>query len=383
MSRRALFIASSTLGGLGAIGLVIGFLTEPTQAAFSYLTAWLYAVSIAIGGLIFLMIGHATRAQWVIVFRRFTEAIAATLPVLAIGFIPIALTMPLLYAWVDPSPALGHDTLVKIAHEAPYLNVAFFLVRAAVFFGIWSGIGALLTLWSSRLERDEARNLYRLRALSCAGLPVVGLTLMFASFDWLMSLTPTWFSTVFGLMYFSGGFVAALSLVAVIARDARRAPVVAASIHPSHTGALGRMMFAFLCFWAYMELAQGLIIWIANKPDEVPWYVARGAGAWGSVFAVLVVGHFALPFFVLLSKPFKRHPTLLALAGWWLLAMHYVDMYWLVMPVLHPTFTFHWLDVAAPLAIVGLPTAFATARTRVPIATGDPRFAHALRYEGS
>ncbi len=172
-------------------------------------------------------------------------------------------------------------------------------------------------------------------------------------------MTPAWYSTVFGLLYFSGGFVAALSLVAVIARDARRDPSVAASIHASHTGALGRLMFAFLVFWAYMEFSQGLIIWIANKPDEVPWYVLRGAGAWGAVFATLLIGHFFAPFFVTLSKPFKRKPTPLALVGWWILLMHYVDIYWIVMPILHHAFQFHWLDVAAPLAVVGFATAFA------------------------
>ncbi len=223
----------------------------------------------------------------------------------------------------------------------------------------------------------------RVRTLASVGLPAVGLTLTFAAFDWLMSMTPAWYSTIFGLLYFSGGFMAALALIAVIARDARRDPRVAASIHASHTGALGRMLFAFLVFWAYMELSQGLIIWIANKPGEVPWYVARGAGAWGSVFAVLVIGHFAIPFFVLLSRSLKRRPTPLALAGWWLLLMHYVDVYWIVMPILHTTFAFHWLDVAAPLSVVGIATAFATARIHRPLATDDPRFAAALRYEGS
>ena len=132
-----------------------------------------------------------------------------------------------------------------------------------------------------------------------------------------------------------------------------------------------------------MEFSQGIIIWIANKPDEVPWYVARGAGAWGDMFTVLVVGHFAIPFFALLSRPLKRRPTLLAIAGGWILAMHYVDVYWLVMPILHPRFALHWLDLAAPLAVLGFAIAFAAARTRVAIANDDPHFSTALTYEGS
>ncbi len=346
------------VGAVGAVGVVIGFAIAPEQAAFSYLTAWAYAVSLALGALIFLMIGYAIGARWVIVFRRFTEGVVATLPLLALMFVPIALSLPWLYRWIEAPTA--------------YLDVPFFLVRAAVYFAIWIAIGELLVRLGDRVK-----------ALATAGLPVIALTLTFAAFDWLMSLTPEWSSTVFGLLYFSGGFVGALALIAVIAWRARGVELVARSIHASHTGALGRLMFAFLVFWAYMEFSQGVIIWMANKPDEVPWYVARGAGAWGAVFAVLLIGHFAIPFFALLSRALKRRPLLLAIAGAWLLAMHYVDIYWLVMPVLHPTIALHWLDLAAPLAVLGTAISFATWRTRSPMADGDPQFAAALAYEGS
>ncbi len=374
MTRRTLLVASLIAGGVGTIGLVIGFATEPTQAAFSYLTAWAYALSIALGALIVQLIGHATGARWFIVFRRLVEAIVSTLPVLALGFVPIALTLGHLYPWVDPSPALGHEALVRAAHRAPYLNVPFFLVRAVVFFAVWIALAELLSRWTRR--RDD-----RLRALACAGIPAVGLTLTFAAFDWVMSLTPSWISTIFGLLYFSGGFVGALALMPVLARGARRVPVVAANIRPGHYGAVGRLLFAFLVFWAYMEFSQGVIIWIANKPDEVPWYVVRGAGAWGDTFAFLLIAHFGVPFFALLSRPLKRDATLLAIVSAWLLVMHYVDIYWIVMPVLHHACAFHWLDVAAPLAVLGLVTAAATARTRTAIALDDPRLAHAAEYD--
>ncbi len=383
MSKRALLIASLVLGALGTAGMIVGFVTEPTQAAFSYLTAWVFAVSIALGGLIFLMIAHATQGKWFVVFRRFGETIVASLPLLALAFIPVALCLGRIYVWIDPPVSLGHEALATIAHKAPYLNPAFFIVRTGIFFALWIGVAELLTRWAARADRDVPAHLYRLRALACGALPAVALTLTFAAFDWLMSMTPLWYSTVFGLLYFSGGFVAALAVIAIVARDARRVPIVAETIHPSHTGALGRLLFAFLVFWAYMEFSQGLIIWIANKPGEVPWYVTRGAGLWGGVFAVLLIGHFALPFFALLSKPLKRKPTPLALVGWWLVLMHYVDIYWIVMPIVHPALSFHWLDVAAPLAVVGFATAFAVARSRGPIATDDPRFAPAVRYEGS
>jgi hypothetical protein len=385
MTRRRLIGLAGAIGAVGAVATVIGFVTAPTQAAFSYLTAWSFALSIAIGALIFQMIGHAVDARWTIVFRPFTEAIAGSLPVLAVLFVPIAASVGALYPWAAPAGAtIDAEVQAQLAHRAPYLNVAFWVIRAVAFLALWIAIDELLVRWGTRFGR-QPRTITRARALSAAGLPAIGLSLTFAAFDWLMSLTPLWHSTIFGLLYFSGGFVAALSLVAVIARGARRVPEVAASIHGSHTGALGRMMFTFVVFWAYMEFAQGFIIWIANKPEEVPWYIARGAGAWGGVFALLVIGHFAAPFFALLSRPLKRRPTALAAIGGWLVAMHYVDVAWLVMPVLHRAPVLHWLDVAAPCAVLGLTTAVTCARrrTRSAIATDDPRLAAAIAYEGT
>jgi hypothetical protein len=381
--RRVIVIAGA-IGAAGAVATAIGFALDPTQAAFSYLTAWAFALSIAFGALVFLMMGHAIDASWTIVFQRFTEAVAASLPALAVLFAPIALAARWLYPWIAPPATLDPESLQRLAHQAPYLNLGFWLGRAAGFLALWIAIGELLARWGRRAARDP-RCLGRARAVSAALLPAVGLTVTFAAFDWLMSLTPLWYSTIFGLLYWSGGFVGALSLIAVIARGARRAPAVAASIRGSQTGALGRMMLAFLIFWGYMEFSQGLIIWIANKPDAVPWYIARGAGGWGGVFAVLVVCHFALPLFALLNKPLKRRPTLLAIAGAWLVAMHYVDVYWLVMPVLHGTLAIHWLDLAAPCAVLGLAPAAAAARARRRPAVADdhPRFAAAVTYEGT
>ena len=375
-TRPRLVIAAGAIGVVGAIATAIGFATEPAQAAFSYLTAWTFALSIAIGALIFLMIGHAIDARWTVVFQGISEAVTGSLPALAVLFVPIALAAYHLYPWLSPPAGLPAESLERLAHKAPYLDLAFWVIRAAVYFALWIAVDELVALWSRRGMQARAR------ALSAAGFPAVGLTLTFAAFDWLMSLTPLWYSTIFGLLYFSGGFVAALALVAVIARCV---PPSTVEIRPPHAGALGRLTFAFLVFWAYMEFSQGIIIWIADKPDEVPWYIARGAGGWGGAFAVLVIGHFALPFFALLSRPLKRRPTLLALVGGWLVVMHYVDVAWLVMPVLHPQLSLHWLDLAAPCAVLGLATAATAARprSRLAVATGDPRLAAAAHYEGT
>jgi hypothetical protein len=375
VTRRGLVRGAALAGGAGAIATVIGFVVAPTQAAFAYLTAWTFALSIAIGALIFALIGHAVGARWVIVFRRFTEAIAGALPALALLFAPIAGFADRLYPWVAPSPALDAETRARLAHKAPYLNLPFWTIRAVGFLVLW----AVLAEAIARLARDP-RTLGRARALSAAGLPAVMFSVTFAAFDWLMSLTPLWYSTIFGLLYVAGGFVAALALIAVVARGARQRPAIAAMIRAPHTGALGRLVFAALVFWAYLEFSQGFLTWIANKPDEVPWYLARGAGGWGAVLAVLAVGHFALPFAALLPRAAKRRPTWLAIAGAWLVAMHYLDVAWLVMPVLHATPTLSWLDLAAPVAVLGLCTAVAAARARI---AADPEIADAIAYEGT
>jgi hypothetical protein len=389
VSRRRVIAGAAIAGAAGAVAMTIGFAREPAQAACSYLTAWTFALSIALGALIFLMIGHAVGARWTIVFQRITEALVGGLPALAVLFVPIAASVAVVYPWASPeaSAALargGAEAAAKLAHKAPYLDVTFWLIRAAGFFALWIAVGELLARWGRRAAIDPAARV-RARMLSAAALPAIGLSLTFAAFDWLMSLTPLWYSTMFGLAYFAGGFVAALSLIAAIAWPVRRVAAAAAAIRGGHTGALGRMMLAFLGFWAYLELSQGLIIWIADKPDEVPWYVARGAGAWGGVLAVLVIGHFALPMLPLLSRSLKRRPAVLAILGGWIVAMHYVDVYWLVMPVVHRAPAIHWLDVAAPCAVLGLTTAAAMARsrTRAVIASEDPRLAAAIAYEGS
>lgn len=315
MRRTAVAIAA-----LGAVGLALGFAHAPRDAAFAYLTAWTFALTIALGALILAMIGHVAGARWILALRPITSAITSALPVLAVLFVPVALAAPVLYAWVDPVEP-------RLAHKAAYLNLPFWTIRAAGFLLLWATLGELLR----RLPADRAR------AVSAVALPAVGLTLTFGAFDWVMSLTPLWSSTMFGLIYFAGGFVAALALIAAVSPP---------------SSAVGRMVLGFVIFWAYLEFSQGFLIWIADKPEEVPWYIARGAGGWGTVLAGLAIGHFALPVVALLSRAAKQTRVLTVIGGW-LVAMHYVDVAWLILPVRDATPALHLVDVAAPLSVIG------------------------------
>ena len=289
--------------------------------SFAYLTAWAFALSIALGALIFVAIAHATQARWMRTYLPMAGRLTGTLPVIALLFVPIALSLDTLYPWTDLSRFHGED-LAKLVHKARWLSPTFWIVRSVIYLAILGTFGELL------IRRPS-------RALACAALPVLALTLTFGAFDWLMSLTPLWYSTIYGLTFWGGGFVGALALLAVLTRADSR---------------LGRLLFAMLVFWAYLEFSQGVIIWLANKPDEAVWYVARGAGAWSGVFAVLGLAGFALPFLVLMPAAVKARPRVLAVIGAWLVAMHYLDIAFLIMPSAHRGFVV-W-DVLAPLIVL-------------------------------
>ena len=342
----------------GAIAVAIGFAVDPTQAAYAYLTAWAFAITLALGALIFIMIGHAMTAKWTVLFQRQGELVVGALPILAVLFIPIAVWAPHIYPWLHPVHG-DPEAAMRAAHRAAWLDLPFWIIRAACFLGFWIYIG-------ERMRRRPSA------VFACAMFVPLGLTLTFAAFDWLMSLEPDWISTVYGLIFFAGSLVGACALIAAMTRTTGEA-----------TAAVARFIFGFLIFWLYVEFAQGFIIWIANKPDEVPWYVTRAAGGWGVLLLMLFLGGFVVPFFSLLPYNLSRDPRWVAAVGAWLVVLHYLDIYWLVMPALHPLPEIHWLDIAAPAAVLGISTVFALVRRPPAFADNDPRVKLARVYQGN
>lgn len=373
---------SLALAAIGAVGLVIGAFVNPPQLFYAYLTAYAFAVSIAGGALIFLMIGHAMNAGWPVVVRRLTETIVASLPLLALLFVPLLFGLHSLYPWTRPE-TLGEEGMRSVMAKRPYLEVPFFVVRSAIYLAVWVVIGGLLRRWSLARDADPGiESSGKMRALSAGALPAVAVTFSFASFDWLMSLTPTWFSTMYPVYWFAGGFVAALALLVLLtfaAQDGGWLP----EISLPHYYALGRMLLAFVIFWAYAAYFQFFLIWITDRPDEVTFFADRVRGPWRVLTVVLVVLQFVAPFFALLSYRLKHRPRQLAFVAAWVLAAHYLDVHWLVMPAVRPRAPFHWLDLAALLAVGGACTAFSATRLRgraiVPL--NDPELPRALRYE--
>jgi hypothetical protein len=350
MNRR--FVRGSLV--VGAVGLLlcaVGLLVAPRQAYFSWLFAWGFAASLALGALILVLMFNAANGRWFLLFRRLAEAMAGSLLPLALLFVPIFFGLGHLYPWAAAGAPADEHVAHALAHKQAYLNGPFFVVRALVIFAFFAIVVLVLRRASLRQDTDgDIALVTRQRVFSSAMLPPVAIALTFGAIDWFMSLSVTWYSSVYGIYYWAGGFVGAIGLLVIVARRAE-----VPGVRPAHYYALGRLLLAFTIFWTYIAYAQGFIIWIGNKPEEVTWYVLRTHGSWAAVAIVLLFAHFVIPFFVLLLRFLKYQPRRLAIIGGWILAAHLIDVYWIVMPELHVEgFRPHWLDLAALAAVLGL-----------------------------
>jgi len=379
-------VGLATVVAAAGLGLTLagGLLFDARRALFSYLVAFVYWVGIAVASLILLSAFHASSARWPVVLRRFLETVPRSLPIFVVLFVPVALGMKHLFPWVDPH-ALEGELLHLVEHKAPYLNTSSFLLRAALYFVVWIAIARILRAWSVRQDTEGGVALTKWQhRLGAGSLPFLALTMTFAAFDWMMSLDPKFFSTIFGVYWFAGSFVCAFA-VTIIAGAATRDDPTAFGHHMSveHFHSLGKFLLAFTAFWAYVAFSQFMLIWIADIPEEVPWYILRIDGGWLWVGLFLAAFHFLAPFFLLLSRDLKRNPKALSLVAGWLLVAHWVDLYWLVMPHLHAGGPRPWLfDLTAFVGVGAAAVAFTVLRMRgtanVPVR--DPHLEESLRY---
>ncbi len=364
--------------GLAALAASFGLgLGDGRQLFHSYLVAWLFGLSLALGGLFFVLLQLVTRAGWSVAVRRLAEHTAGTLGLFLVLFVPLALSLGELYPWAGPEAGVE----VHGQHLRPDL----FLARSLAYLASW----ALIAGWVRRrsLAQDESRDpavTRRLQSLAAPALVWFGFTLTFAAFDWVLSLDPHWHSTIFGVYFFSGTAMVGLAVLVLLVLGLGRAGLLAGVVTAEHRHDLGKLLFAFLVFWAYIAFSQYMLIWYANLPEETAWYAHRLAPGWKGVSVGLAVGHFVLPFFFLLPREAKRRPATLGAAAAWLLAMHYLDLYWLVMPGLHRQGVQpHLLDLLTLVAVLGLFLAAwgLLARRRPLVPVGDPRLAESLSFE--
>jgi len=328
------------------------------------------------------IIQYAAQGGWGIVLRRIGETVFAVTPLMAVLFVPLLFGLHDLYEWSHPDAA-AHDPLLQ--WKAPYLNTQFFLIRMVLFFGIWTFIAFFYYRGSSGQDATgDPKVTARMRKFAGPCIIVLALTSSFAAIDWIMSLTPHWYSTMFGVYFFAGSFVGFIALLTVVAIAMRVAGLLDTVITAEHMQDVGKLLFAFTCFWAYIAFSQFFLMWYANLPEETVWFKARLTGSWQAVSILLMAGHFGIPFFYLMGRDVKRRNVTLAIGGLWILAMHFVDIYWQIMPTLHPEgFSPSLLDVAAFLAVGGCFTAAAgwLLRRQALVPLRDPRLAESLAFE--
>ncbi len=351
--------------------------------ALAYLIGYAAVLSIVLGALGMVMIAHLTGATWFVVLRRRAEAVVAVLPWFLLLFIPVVLLARDLYPWADPE-RLAPANRDFVEARAALFTIPFFAVRSGIYLASWWVIGGLLRRASLRQDITEGPGLTRRQIrISAIGLPIYALTVTLASFDWLMTLSLPWQSTIYGAYWWAGGFVGALALLVLLAIALRKRPDTGVpSPSAEHFHALGKLLLTGIILWAYFGFAQLLIIWIGDLPREVIWYLPRLQGEWSWSGALLFVGHFVLPFALLLSRSFKRHPALLAGLAAWMLLMHAVDTLWLVAPAGEVTGLGLVEDALAIALISASAVLFAAwrARSTPPYPIGDPRLPLSVNY---
>lgn len=346
-------LALMVAGGVAIIIslLAVGFGDKETvkQLGFSWLYAYTYFFTIAIGGLFWVLVHHATDAAWSTVIRRQYENLANLLPVLAVFFLPILFLAPHIYKWMSVMP--GEDPIWD--DKQPYLQTWFFVVRTVVYFVVFILAAWLVRRYSVAQDTSgDPQCTIKLRRVTFASMPFFALALTFAAVDWLMTLDFHWFSTMWGVYIFAGSALASVSVMILVISALCNAGYLRNVVSVEHYHILGKLLLAFTIFWAYIGFSQYMLIWYANIPEETYYFYRRNVESWHTLNLILVAGHFFLPFLCLLARRSKKSPKFLCAIAAWILVMHWLDIYIIVMPILHPEgFRPHYLDLVTLVAI--------------------------------
>jgi hypothetical protein len=335
---------------------------RPDEFYRAYLLGFMCWLGVALGSMAIVMIRHLTGGGWGTVIRRILGAAMRTLPVLAILFIPIiiAVGQHRIYPWAMPLESI-QDTHIREHLEkhsfikASYLNFSGFVIRAFFYFAIWNVLSFLLSKWSKQTDHAGAPdNSGRFKAVAGPGLILYGFTISFAAIDWVMSLDPSWISTIFGLLILIGEVLSAMCFAVVVERILFNYKPMSEMLTPDFVHDHGKWMLTFIMVWAYFSFSQWLIIWAGNLPAEITFYLKRLSNGWGSIGLFLVLFHFAIPFALLLSRPFKRDIRRLVWLAVWMMLMRYLDLFWIIEPNFSKTLTVTIADIVVPIAIGGI-----------------------------
>jgi hypothetical protein len=352
ISRRSLLIGVV----FSVIAVVLAF-TGPGEFYRAYLLGFMCWLGVALGSMAILMIRHLTGGGWGTVIRRILGAAMRTLPLLALLFIPVLFGIRRLYVWAQPLGNIADKHLREHLEQITqtYLTVNGFVVRAVFYFAIWNLLSFLLSKWSKQTDQPGAPDHSgRFKAVSGPGLILYGFTISFAAIDWIMSLDPSWISTIFGLIILIGEVLSAMCFAVVVERILFNYKPMSEMLKPDFVHDHGKWMLAFIMVWAYFNFSQWLIIWAGNLPAEITFYLKRLNGGWGWIGLILVLFHFAIPFAILLSRPFKRDIRKLVWVAILLLLMGYVDLFWIIEPNFSTNLTVTLADIVVPIAIGGI-----------------------------
>lgn len=376
---------AKTCYGFGAVGLIasgVGYFLNSEQFFFSYLISFLFFTSISLASLILIMIHHITRSSWGVVMRRIPESFASNIWIWAFFIIPVLLGMGTLYHWAH-ADAVAHDPL--LSEKTGYLNVPFFVIRQLIYFSIWGYLGHRLHKVSVEMDETNDWGLTELlKKLSGPGILIFGLTVAFASFDWLMSIDPHWFSTMFGVYFFAMSFQALFPILILMVFWMHKKGILENTIQKSHIFDLGAWFFGFTVFYAYIAFSQFLLIYYANIPEETIWFYDRLEGSWAYISYGLIICRFAIPFIVLMNRDMKHNTKILMFVSFLVIFMHIAEIYWIIMPTLHHHgIALSWLDFATLIGLGGIFMGLFFQRFKkhklVPV--NDPKLAESLHKE--
>jgi len=341
------------VGLLFTLALILGAVLSPGHFFHGYLVGFVFWTGITVGSLALLMLQHLTGGAWGLVIRRVLEASTRTFPLLVLLFIPVAIGLKHIYPWTDAAVMNSTPALQK---KTSFLNPSFFILRAFVYFAIWSALAMALNWLSLQQDRAASREVRkRMQMISGPGLVVTIICITFAAIDWVMSLDPSWYSTIYGLIFVASWALSALAFTILIMNWLSAREPMNTVVQPRHSHDWGNLTLTLVMLWTYFAFSQYLLIWSGNLPEETTWYVARKHGGWGAIALAVVIFQFAFPFLMLLSRATKKNAQRLAMLAALILVMRIIDVIWLIEPTYsRGDFVFNWMDYVAPIAIGGL-----------------------------
>ncbi len=336
----------------GFILAAVSYIDDPHRAAYNNLIGFAFLASVAVGAVFYIALEYIAGAVWSTPFRRVSEFLAALLPFVVILSIPLFFQMHDLFHWTHDE-AVASDKILQ--SKTPYLNVEFFVIRFVVMMAIWGLFYYLFRKNSLKQDMDKDQKHTRTNIkLAGAFLPIFAISISVFAIDWLMSLEPHWFSTMFGVYYFTGTIICALAVITYIVVVLSERGYFFQGIGKDHYYSFGALLYALTAFWAYIAFSQFMLIWYANLPEENFWFIARWKNGWEYVSVAMVLFHFWVPYFMLLSRPSKMDTGNLKRSSLLLIAVHFLDLYWLVVPTFHESPVFGYEEIAFPLLTIGL-----------------------------